>query len=512
MSTQRHSLVSPYQHDRTSTARTSPQPQPQPIPASSPSPAVSTPLVGPRRASPPPPPPGPPTQQHEQQQHAPPAHYAYDMQPRRVHVRPAPARPDPPAVRAPPAPDQHRYDPHAPHQPYPPPYPACGLFQRTHSRPRPEQFPHKCGLLVASILPAGQGVSRLSRFYLLPPVLRAPTSAAASSGALGPYRGRLSLHVPFPVLRLRLRLRLRCSSFLLLPSLRACESFAGFFLLLALTSSSSSLPLLREDEVAFPVFFFFADLPFRDWPLWDGCTRLQLAAYAYTSRRRRVQWWRVRCSERRMILRVLVFVAGCSWARVLVGLVCLRVSYHIRVRCSADAGALELFIRAVRMPTPDVPPSFPPLHFRLAALSLAASSPSFLEAFFSLLPSCAGRDADAAHGTHARTCRDDVARYVHARRSRVDGDDARGRRTCGQGGDVHRAARTGTGTTPLRPLVGLVIRAVEGAFFFRAHLLCLVLPLLERTPHAAQMERVGGAGRGGFCALSAVGHCGRRRE
>ncbi|KAJ7187392.1 hypothetical protein C8R46DRAFT_288939 [Mycena filopes] len=30
----------------------------------------------------------------------------------------------------------------------------CGLFERTHSRPRPEQFPHKRGPLAASTLPS----------------------------------------------------------------------------------------------------------------------------------------------------------------------------------------------------------------------------------------------------------------------------------------------------------------------------------------------------------------------
>ncbi|KAJ7750847.1 hypothetical protein B0H16DRAFT_1887708 [Mycena metata] len=262
-------------------------------------------------------------------------------------------------------------------------------------------------------------------------------------------------------------------------------------------------------------------------PAW----RVHLAAYAYARRRRCVRWWRVRCSGQRVILRVLVFAAGRSWARVLGGLVCWGAA------CAGAAGCIRFIpfyprARGFRIAfasaaltlarsnysfdpcaCPRVPTSLPPLHFRLAALSLAASSPSFLEMFFSPLPSCVYRTHVAAAarrcmhaysaggaGCGMRTPRTGHtpapagttwrATYTHAAAvwtgtTRVGG----GRRTCGQGGDIHRAARTGTGTTPPRPLVGLGIRAVKGAFFFlRAHLLCLVLPLSERTPHAAQMR------------------------
>ncbi|KAJ7772335.1 hypothetical protein B0H16DRAFT_1305318, partial [Mycena metata] len=40
----------------------------------------------------------------------------------------------------------------------------CSLFERTHSRPRPEQFPHKRGPLAATTLRAAWETVRLRRF------------------------------------------------------------------------------------------------------------------------------------------------------------------------------------------------------------------------------------------------------------------------------------------------------------------------------------------------------------
>ncbi|KAJ7766568.1 hypothetical protein DFH07DRAFT_915953 [Mycena maculata] len=47
----------------------------------------------------------------------------------------------------------------------------CGLFERTHSRPRPEQFPHKRGPLASSTLrsrspPGVTGAQQVSRPFL----------------------------------------------------------------------------------------------------------------------------------------------------------------------------------------------------------------------------------------------------------------------------------------------------------------------------------------------------------
>ncbi|KAJ6585805.1 hypothetical protein B0H19DRAFT_926461 [Mycena capillaripes] len=48
----------------------------------------------------------------------------------------------------------------------------CGLFERTHSRPRPEQFPHKRGPLAASTLrarsPQGATNAQVSLPFLSP--------------------------------------------------------------------------------------------------------------------------------------------------------------------------------------------------------------------------------------------------------------------------------------------------------------------------------------------------------
>ncbi|KAJ7440372.1 hypothetical protein FB451DRAFT_1300479 [Mycena latifolia] len=58
----------------------------------------------------------------------------------------------------------------------------CGLFERTHSRPRPEQFPHKRGPLASSTLrsrspPPGQGQPSYQQPHYAPP----PSASSASA-------------------------------------------------------------------------------------------------------------------------------------------------------------------------------------------------------------------------------------------------------------------------------------------------------------------------------------------
>jgi hypothetical protein len=57
----------------------------------------------------------------------------------------------------------------------------CGLFERTHSRPRPDQFPHKRGPLTSSVIKGNK--SPPPPAPQLPPLSNyAPTSNTSSSG------------------------------------------------------------------------------------------------------------------------------------------------------------------------------------------------------------------------------------------------------------------------------------------------------------------------------------------
>ncbi|KAJ7483872.1 hypothetical protein B0H11DRAFT_1807134 [Mycena galericulata] len=63
----------------------------------------------------------------------------------------------------------------------------CGLFERTHSRPRPEQFPHKRGPLASSTLRSRSppGVTNAQPYYA-PPPQPSSTSASAPSSTPAP--------------------------------------------------------------------------------------------------------------------------------------------------------------------------------------------------------------------------------------------------------------------------------------------------------------------------------------
>ncbi|KAK7044010.1 hypothetical protein VNI00_008180 [Paramarasmius palmivorus] len=58
----------------------------------------------------------------------------------------------------------------------------CGLFERTHSRPRPEQFPHKRGPLASSALGRGERSPPLTSLpsTMPPPSLPSPPTSVAS--------------------------------------------------------------------------------------------------------------------------------------------------------------------------------------------------------------------------------------------------------------------------------------------------------------------------------------------